>query len=210
MVDHFLLHCAKTWVLWNLLFSLFGVSWILSCSVKETLLGWHGSFVGKACQKAWQAAPLCIFWTKERNLLAFGNKEFLLQRLKNSFLQAISNIAGKSKNKNQGLFYLYLEAVSIKNSKSQYISEDLQDSNADARATELLDLFSFSPRDLEFIVKFSEEHGSDRFRQILQSICPSIYGHELVKGELYHNISFMLNYLLKLCFNYFYVWFLHL
>ncbi|WJZ93272.1 hypothetical protein VitviT2T_012225 [Vitis vinifera] len=91
---------------------------------------------------------------------------------------------GKSKNKNQGLFYLYLEAVSIKNSKSQYISEDLQDSNADARATELLDLFSFSPRDLEFIVKFSEEHGSDRFRQILQSICPSIYGHELVKAGI--------------------------
>ncbi|KAJ9694653.1 hypothetical protein PVL29_010224 [Vitis rotundifolia] len=91
---------------------------------------------------------------------------------------------GKSKSKNQGLFYLYLEAVSIKNSKSQYISEDLQDSNADARATELLDLFSFSPRDLEFIVKFSEEHGSDRFRQILQSICPSIYGHELVKAGI--------------------------
>ncbi|XP_034693977.1 probable DNA helicase MCM8 [Vitis riparia] len=91
---------------------------------------------------------------------------------------------GKSKNKNQGLFYLYLEAVSIKNSKSQYISEDLQDSNADSRATELLDLFSFSPRDLEFIVKFSEEHGSDRFRQILQSICPSIYGHELVKAGI--------------------------
>ena len=37
-VDH-LLHCAKTLVLWNFLFSLFGVTWILSCSVKETLLG---------------------------------------------------------------------------------------------------------------------------------------------------------------------------
>ncbi|KAL6330611.1 hypothetical protein AAG906_003219 [Vitis piasezkii] len=46
-VDH-LLHCAKTRVLWNFLFSLFGVSWILSCSVEETLLRWHGSFVGKA------------------------------------------------------------------------------------------------------------------------------------------------------------------
>ena len=37
-VDH-LLHCAKTLVLWNFLFSLFGVTWILSCLVKETLLG---------------------------------------------------------------------------------------------------------------------------------------------------------------------------
>ena len=29
MVDHLLLHCVKTWVLWNLLFSLFGVAWTL-------------------------------------------------------------------------------------------------------------------------------------------------------------------------------------
>lgn len=79
---------------------------------------------------------------------------------------------------------MYLEAVSVKNSKSQSTPEDLQDPNVNARATELFDLFSFSPRDLEFIVKFLEEHGSDIFRQILQSICPSIYGHELVKGKV--------------------------
>ncbi|XP_042475384.1 probable DNA helicase MCM8 [Macadamia integrifolia] len=91
---------------------------------------------------------------------------------------------GKSKGKNQGLYYLYLEAVSIRNSKSQSIPEDMQDGSADVRATELLDLYSFSPRDLEFIVKFSEEHDSDIFRQILQSICPSIYGHELVKAGI--------------------------
>ncbi|KAK0583797.1 hypothetical protein LWI29_003222 [Acer saccharum] len=90
---------------------------------------------------------------------------------------------GKSKSKSQGFYYLYLEAVSVRNSKSQSTTEDLQDSNANARATELSDLFSFSPRDLEFIVKFSEEYGSDTFRQIVQSICPSIYGHEFVKGD---------------------------
>ncbi|RVW31184.1 DExH-box ATP-dependent RNA helicase DExH6 [Vitis vinifera] len=38
---------SETWVLWNLLFSLFGVTWTLSCIVKETLLGWHGAFVAK-------------------------------------------------------------------------------------------------------------------------------------------------------------------
>ncbi|EOY07748.1 Minichromosome maintenance 8 [Theobroma cacao] len=91
---------------------------------------------------------------------------------------------GKSKSRNQGFYYLYIEAVSIKNSKSQSVPEDLQDSDSNARATELVDLFSFSPRDLEFIVKFSEEHGSYVFRQILQSICPSIYGHELVKAGI--------------------------
>lgn len=74
--------------------------------------------------------------------------------------------------------------VSITNSKSQSVPEDAQhtDSNAMSSQSEHFDLYTFSPRDLEFIVKFSEEHGSDVFRQILQSICPSIYGHELVKG----------------------------
>ncbi|KAF5206952.1 Dna replication licensing factor mcm2 [Thalictrum thalictroides] len=91
---------------------------------------------------------------------------------------------GKSKNKHQGLYYLYLEAVSIKNTKSQSAPEDSLDSTTDVRATELFDLYTFSPRDLEFIVKFSEEHGLDVFRQILQSICPSIYGHELVKAGI--------------------------
>lgn len=78
---------------------------------------------------------------------------------------------------------MYLEAVSIKNSKSQSQPEGLQDRNDDARATELSDLYTFSQKDLEFVVNFSREHGSDVFRQILQSICPSIYGHELVKGR---------------------------
>ncbi|KAM3325265.1 putative DNA helicase MCM8 isoform X1 [Capsicum chacoense] len=90
---------------------------------------------------------------------------------------------GKSKGKNQGLYYLYLEVVSITNSKSQSTPDSSQD-NSNARATELFDIYSFSPKDLEFIVKFSEEHGSDVYRQILQSVCPSIYGQELVKAGI--------------------------
>ncbi|WJZ92487.1 hypothetical protein VitviT2T_011477 [Vitis vinifera] len=87
-VDHLLLHCVMTRTLWNLLFSLFGVEWVLSGTVKETLLGWHGAFVGKIRKKAWQMAPLCIFWSvwKERNSLAFGNEVLSIQRLKHSFV----------------------------------------------------------------------------------------------------------------------------
>ncbi|XP_056172327.1 probable DNA helicase MCM8 isoform X2 [Syzygium oleosum] len=91
---------------------------------------------------------------------------------------------GKSKSKNQGFYYLYLEAVSVRNSKSQSTTEDSRDTISDGRATELFDSFSFTSRDLEFIVKFHEEYSSDIFRQILQSICPSIYGHELVKAGI--------------------------
>ncbi|RVW89588.1 hypothetical protein CK203_036425 [Vitis vinifera] len=63
IIDHLLLHCTKTRVLWDLLFNLFGVSWVLPSSIRETLLSWHGSFVGKKRKKACRAAPLFIFWT---------------------------------------------------------------------------------------------------------------------------------------------------
>jgi DNA helicase MCM8 len=100
-----------------------------------------------------------------------------------SLLSHLSLLSGKSKNRNQGFYYLYLEAVSIINSKSQSISDDSQDSDAKARPTELIDLFSFSSKDLEFVVKFASDFGPDSFRQIVHSICPSIYGHDLVKGK---------------------------
>ncbi|RVW75063.1 hypothetical protein CK203_056012 [Vitis vinifera] len=68
-IDHLQIHCTKAMVLWELLFNLFGVMWVLPSSVKEILLGWYGVFVGKKRVKVWGAAPLCLFWTvwKERN-----------------------------------------------------------------------------------------------------------------------------------------------
>ena len=88
IIDHLLIHCIKAKVLWDLLFTLFSVSWVLHSSVKEVLLGWHGSFVGKKRRKVWRATPLCLFWMvwKERNRIAFENQEFSIQRLKYSFV----------------------------------------------------------------------------------------------------------------------------
>ena len=36
-VDHILIHYDKIYVVWNLLFFLFGVSWVLPFSVRELL-----------------------------------------------------------------------------------------------------------------------------------------------------------------------------
>ena len=47
--------------------------WVLSFSVRETLLDWHDSFVGKKHRKVWMTASLCLFWSiwKESNRIVF-------------------------------------------------------------------------------------------------------------------------------------------
>ena len=76
-IDYILIHCTKTKVLWELLFALFGVMWILPLSIREILLGWHGSFMGKKRKKVWMTSPLCFLWMvwKERNRIALDNEE---------------------------------------------------------------------------------------------------------------------------------------
>ncbi|ESQ49106.1 hypothetical protein EUTSA_v10020112mg [Eutrema salsugineum] len=91
---------------------------------------------------------------------------------------------GKSKSNNQGFYYLFIEAVSVKNSKKQSAFENSEDSSSGVQSADVGDLYSFSQRDLQFIVKFKEEYGSDTFRRILHSVCPSIYGHEIVKAGI--------------------------
>ena len=60
-IDHILLLCVKARILWVLLFSLFGVQWVLPATVKATLLGWDGSFVGEKRKRVWRASPLSFF-----------------------------------------------------------------------------------------------------------------------------------------------------
>ena len=87
-IDHLLLHYGKTRALWEMFFTLFGVSWVFLSSVKETLLGWNGFFMGKRHKIVWKAGPLCIFWTiwKTRNRISFEDEVLSIQRLKTSFL----------------------------------------------------------------------------------------------------------------------------
>ena len=87
-IDHLLVHYVKIRVLWELFFALFRVSWVLPLLVKETLLGWHGSFVDKKHRKVWREGPLCLFWIvwKARNRITFKGEEFSIQSLKSSFV----------------------------------------------------------------------------------------------------------------------------
>ena len=86
-IDHLLLHCGVTRVLWDI-FSFFGVHWVLPSSILQTLEGWRGSFVGKKRKDVWRVGPLCLFWTvwKARNKIAFEDATLSIQKLKSSFV----------------------------------------------------------------------------------------------------------------------------
>ena len=88
LFDHLLLHCDRTREVWTLFLSFFGVSWVFPRSVKETLIGWRGSLMGKKRKVTWLLGPLCLFWViwKARNSIAFEDGVLSIQKLKISFV----------------------------------------------------------------------------------------------------------------------------
>ena len=52
LANHVLIHCLKATMIQHLIFALFGVQWVMPNSIKETILSWNGSFVGKKRKKA--------------------------------------------------------------------------------------------------------------------------------------------------------------
>ena len=84
MRDHVPLHCPKACILWQLVFALFNVQWVMHSLMRGMLLSWSHSFVGKKRKMTWKVAPLCLFWFiwKERNRRTFENCKSLDQRIK--------------------------------------------------------------------------------------------------------------------------------
>ena len=64
-MDHLLLHCARTRILWELLFSLFSTTWVTPRTVKDTLLTWNSFFIGKRRRKVWPRGPRFVVDTME-------------------------------------------------------------------------------------------------------------------------------------------------
>ena len=83
-IDHLLIHCKIAKMLWDLILSIVGISWVFPNSVLHTLIAWQGAAVGKKRKKIWLAAPLCLFWNiwRARNSLVFENEVPSAQRLK--------------------------------------------------------------------------------------------------------------------------------
>ncbi|XP_076972175.1 DNA helicase MCM8 isoform X5 [Tamandua tetradactyla] len=88
----------------------------------------------------------------------------------------VSNAEEGSRNKNDKcMFLLYIEANSVSNSKGQKTKSSEDDSKHGA-------LMEFSLRDLYAIQEIQAEE--NLFKLIVNSLCPVIFGHELVKAGL--------------------------
>jgi hypothetical protein len=67
-MDHLLLHCGVAYALWNVIFSRFGLCWVMLGSVRELLACWWT----RGCTRRaviWKMVPLCLMWCiwRERN-----------------------------------------------------------------------------------------------------------------------------------------------
>ena len=78
-------------MLWDLLLSIVGTSWVVSDSIIHMLLSWQGVPVGKKRKNIWNVAPVCLFWTiwHSRNMLVSENRATSDQRTKYLFLSKL-------------------------------------------------------------------------------------------------------------------------
>ena len=61
-IDHLLLHCPIANELWAMIYSLFGVQWVMPKSVMDVMSCWEGRFGLHRSIQGWKAIPNCIMW----------------------------------------------------------------------------------------------------------------------------------------------------
>ena len=95
-INHLLLHCEVARTLWSMLFTLFGVKWVMNGRVIDLMACWKGQRGNKMVMEVWRMAPLCLMWTiwKERNARCFKDTELTMAELSNRFFKLLFLCAG--------------------------------------------------------------------------------------------------------------------
>ena len=90
-VNHLLLHCPVARDLWNIIFSLFGISWVMPRGVVDLISCWNGCKGRQEAGKIWKVIPHCIMWCLwcERNARSFNGEEVSIPALKHRLLQTM-------------------------------------------------------------------------------------------------------------------------
>ena len=90
-VDHLLLHCDFAKELWDMVFVLFGLHWVMPRRVIELFACWQGKFGRHQHINIWRAIPHCLMWCvwKERNARTFEGCEQTVAELKLLFFRML-------------------------------------------------------------------------------------------------------------------------
>ena len=90
-IDHLFLHCSIARDLWSLVFSIFGVWWVMPCHVLELLLCWSTGFKSYRSAHLWDLITHCVLWViwREQNAQSFEDTERTAPGLKQFFLNSL-------------------------------------------------------------------------------------------------------------------------
>ena len=90
-VDHLFFHCLVALEMWDMVFGLFGVCWVMPMSVVELFACWQGRFGRHRNGDIWMVVPHCLMWCiwKERNSRCFEDNERSMPDLKLLFFRTL-------------------------------------------------------------------------------------------------------------------------
>ena len=90
-VNHLFLHSPVASELWDMVFGLFGVNWVMPLSVVGLFACWQGHFGLLRNGVIWKIVPSCLMWCiwKERNNRCFEDSERAMPDLKLLFLRTL-------------------------------------------------------------------------------------------------------------------------
>ena len=90
-VDHLFLHCPVASELWDMVFGLFGVYWVMPMFAVGLLACWQGRFGHHHNGDIWMVVPHCLLWCiwKERNSRCFEDSERSLPDIKLLFFRSL-------------------------------------------------------------------------------------------------------------------------
>jgi hypothetical protein len=89
-VDHLLLHCPYAKELWDMIFGLFGIQWVMPKRVIELFDCWQGSLGSvRICDlEGYSSLHNVVFW-RERNARTFEDCELSVVELKLQFYRSL-------------------------------------------------------------------------------------------------------------------------
>jgi hypothetical protein len=90
-VDHLLLHCPYAKELWDMIFALFGIHWVMPKRVIDLFNCWQGSLGRHQNFVICKAIPHCLMWClwRESNARVFEGCEISVVELKLQFHRAL-------------------------------------------------------------------------------------------------------------------------